>query len=308
MRHNHLVAASVICNHCCMIYRALGSSGLDVSLLGYGAWALGKKGWPGVNEKAARQTLEHCYENGITFFDTAPVYGFGTSELILGQALKGVRKNIVIATKCGLRWDSRGRIRHDLSRAAVERDLRGSLQRLGTDYIDLYQIHWPDPATPLDDTMAQLCEMRRKGLIRHIGLSNCSVALVRQAFSRSPIASVQQRYNMLERDAEKELLPFCRRQNIGFVCYSPLAQGILGGTIPSGFSPGRRDVRRLNPLFQDRQKREESIAFAKELEDGAGQALRFLAEQKGVSSILVSMTRREHLLENVRAFEKLSGR
>ncbi|MCP4714741.1 MAG: aldo/keto reductase, partial [Deltaproteobacteria bacterium] len=190
-----------------MIYRQLGKTPLNVSLIGYGAWALGQKGWPHVDEQEAEKTLELCIKSGINLYDTAPIYGFGRSEEILGRVLAPVRKKVVIATKCGLRWNDSGHVRHDLSRDGVHRDIEGSLKRLQTDYIDLYQIHWPDRNTPLDDTLATLMQLRSQGVIRHIGVSNFSMELLRSAADCADIISVQECYNLLQRSPETEILP-----------------------------------------------------------------------------------------------------
>ena len=291
-----------------MQYRTLGTSQLKVSLLGYGSWALAGKGWGNVDGKEAAQTVAECIDSGITFFDTAPVYGFGRSEEILGRLLAPVRKNVIIATKCGLSRDTRGRVGHDLSRTAVLRDLEGSLARLKTDYVDLYQIHWPDPDTPLEETLETLTGLRDAGSIRCIGVSNFRLPLLRQACALADIVSVQEQYNMLQHEAADELLPFCRTAGLGFICYSPLAQGILAGGIDAGFSPGRRDVRRFNPLFSDRGRQLQAVSFARGLAGPpATTALRFLAAREGISSILVGMTRRKHLRDNLRSLEKIPG-
>jgi len=288
-----------------MQYRTLGTTGISVSLLGYGAWALGKQGWPGVDKREAIATLEAAIKHGINLFDTAPIYGFGRSEHLLGEVLRGHRSKVVLATKCGLRWDKRGKVTHDLSREAILRDIEASLSRLSTEYIDLYQTHWPDPATPFDETLETLCDLVAQGVVKHIGLCNATVPLIEQALQQIRIASVQNQYNLLQRDAEQEVLPFCREKNIGFLCYSPLAQGLLAGTVPEKFVPGRHDIRRLNPLWCDPQTLCNAIAYVRRLSHPpAAAALRFLAAQEGVSSILVSMTRRKHLEENLQYLEQ----
>jgi aryl-alcohol dehydrogenase-like predicted oxidoreductase len=284
-----------------MEYRKLGQSNLEVSLIGYGGWALSGKGWGDVNKKEALETVEKSIENGINFFDTAPVYGFGKSEELLGILLSSVRKKVIIATKCGLRWDDRGRVFHDLTRDAVLRDIESSLARLKTDYIDLYQIHWPDKKTELNETLDTLNELKKDGVIRFIGLSNFNTELLGKATDLAEITSLQALYNMLQRDAEREFLPFCKKNRVGFICYSPLAQGILSGKINEDFKPGRHDVRRFNPLFRSRDKFRECIAFTKELSSSTGfKALKFLADKEEVSSILISMTKVKHLMENLK--------
>jgi len=286
-----------------MEYRKIGRSDLNVSLIGYGAWALSKKGWGDVDEKEALKTVEKAVEKGINFFDTAPVYGFGKSEEILGAVLSSSRKDVIIATKCGLRWNDRGRIFHDLSREAVKKDLESSLKRLKTDYIDLYQIHWPDKRTEIEETLDILNELKNDGLIRHVGVSNFKIGLLEKSIGQTEITSLQSLYNILQREAETDLLPFCNENKIGFICYSPLAQGILSGKISKDFKPGKHDVRRFNPLFRNRDKFNQAINFRETLPSPpAVSALKFLSEKNGVSSILISMTRIKHLIENLNLF------
>jgi aryl-alcohol dehydrogenase-like predicted oxidoreductase len=281
---------------------------MQVSLLGYGGWALGKKGWPGVDEKEARKTLEACIGQGINFFDTAPVYGFGRSEEVLGDVLSGLRQQVIIATKCGLRWDERGYVKHNLSSDSISWEIERSLRRLRTDYIDLYQIHWPDRHTPLEETLGKLVELQAQGVIRHIGVSNFSRELLEKARALARIVSVQEPYNMLQRGAEAELLPLCRRLGLGFICYSPLAQGLLGNGLSPDFKPGRHDVRRLNPLYRNREVFAAGMALAKKIKPAAAAALAFIARQEAVSTILVSMTQRKHLAENCTSLLRADGR
>jgi len=279
---------------------------MQVSLLGYGGWALGKKGWPGVDEKEARKTLEAAIDRGVNFFDTAPIYGFGRSEEVLGEVLLGMRQKIFIATKCGLRWDGRGYVKHDLTAASITWELEQSLKRLKTDYIDLYQIHWPDKNTPLEETLEALCRMQQQGVIRQIGVCNFTAELILQALGHAAIASVQQLYNMLERDAEAAILPLCRDQHLGFICYSPLAQGLLAGNFTRDYKPGRHDVRRLNPLYRNREAFAAGIALVENSSSSpAAEALAFVARQEAVCTLLVSMTQRKHLSENCSALARI---
>jgi aryl-alcohol dehydrogenase-like predicted oxidoreductase len=287
-----------------MLYQKLGSSNITVSRIGYGAWALGGRGWGNYNEREALRALETCLECGINFFDTAPVYGFGRSEQVLGKVLAGVREEVVIATKCGLVWDDSGHVRHDLSRDALRRDLEASLQRLNTDYIDLYQIHWPDKRTALEETLDELVSFQRSGVVRHIGVSNFSARQLQQACALADIVSIQQLYNLLQREAALDVLPACRQMNLGFIAYSPLAQGVLGGEMDAGSRPGRHDVRRRNPLYRSPEKFERAVRYAGALSGpGARAALRFVLEQPGVSCALVGMTQRRHVELNIKALE-----
>jgi aryl-alcohol dehydrogenase-like predicted oxidoreductase len=285
-----------------MLYQQLGSSNLNVSRIGYGAWALGGRGWGNHNEREARLALEACLEKGINFFDTAPVYGFGRSEQIMGEVLSGVRPDIVIGTKCGLVWNDSGQVRHDLSRTALHLDLEASLKRLKTDYIDLYQIHWPDSRTPLEETMEELIGFQRSGIVRHIGVSNFSAQQLQQAFSLAGIVSIQQLYNLLQRDNANDVLPVCRQKNLGFIAYSPLAQGVLSGEMDLNSRPGRHDVRRRNPLYRNSEQFEQAVQYAQSLpQPGSIASLRFLFDQPEVTCVLVGMTQRKHVERNVSA-------
>lgn len=287
-----------------MLYQHLGNSDLHVSRIGYGAWALGGRGWGTYREGEARRALEACLECGINFFDTAPVYGFGRSEQMLGEVLSGVRSKVLIATKCGLVWNDSGQVRHDLSRAALRRDLEASLQRLKTDYIDLYQVHWPDRHTPLEETLDELVSFQRAGVVRHIGVSNFSAQQLRGACALADIVSVQQLYNLLQRDGAKEVLPLCRQNGLGFIAYSPLAQGVLAGEMDIRSRPGRHDVRRRNPLYHSPEHFEEAVSYANGLpQPGAIAALRFVLEKPGVTCVLVGMTQRKHVELNIQALD-----
>lgn len=287
-----------------MLYQQLGSSNLNVSRIGYGAWALGGRGWGNHNEREALRALEACLECGINFFDTAPIYGFGCSEQVLGEVLSGVRPEVLIATKCGLVWNESKQVRHDLSRDALRRGLEASLQRLNTDYIDLYQIHWPDKRTPLEETLDELVSFQRAGVVRHIGVSNFSAQQLQQACELADIVSVQQLYNLLQRDSASDVLPACRAKNLGFIAYSPLAQGVLGGEMNESSRPGRHDVRRRNSLYRSSENFEQALRYADSLSGpGALAALRFVLEQPGVTCAIVGMTQRRHVELNIKALD-----
>ncbi len=285
-----------------MIYRKLGNSDLNISAIGFGCWALAKHGWKDVNQKEAIETLESSLELGINFFDTAPVYGFGRSEEILGDVVRGYRKNVFIATKCGLRWTEFGKVSHDLSRDSILYEVEESLKRLKTSYIDLYQVHWPDGSTPLLDVFSTLEKLKREGVIKNIGVSNFNLELLKESSDISSIASVQEQYNLLQKLAEKEILPFCKDENIGFIAYSPLAQGLLSGKVTRNYKIGKNDVRRFNPLFRDEHVFDKVEKLQLPL---AKTALEYVLKKEGVSSVLVSMTKKKHLMENLAYIEDI---
>jgi aryl-alcohol dehydrogenase-like predicted oxidoreductase len=278
-----------------MLYRILGSSGLKVSVIGYGAWKLAGRGWPGVNLRDAERAFSCMIDNGVNLADTAPVYGFGASEEALGRMLSGRRHDVMIATKCGLVWNERGAVSHDLSAASIRRECEASLRRLRTDYIDLYQTHWPDPATPFEETYAELVRLSEEGKIRHIGVCNVAADSIGRIRGIAPIVSVQAKLNYLERSAMDGIIPACTSSNCGFIAYSPLAQGLLSSDVGSGFVLSGNDVRRMNPLFTSEDDFRNAVEKKKELgADPARKAISFVVNVQGVTSALVSVTRIVH--------------
>ncbi|UCD11057.1 MAG: aldo/keto reductase [Nitrospinaceae bacterium] len=215
-----------------MEYRKLGDSDLEVSAIGFGAWGIGGAPfWKTEGDPASMKALRKAVDAGINFFDTAPVYGFGHSEELLGKALKPVRDRVILASKCGLRWSRKalGAITKNASRASIEEEVEGSLQRLGTDRIDLYQVHWPDVNTPQQETMEALLGLQRKGKIRHFGVSNYSLEQMKDAMQNGRFIALQPEYNLLSRGIEAEVVPWCLENGIGIVAYSSLASGVLTG-------------------------------------------------------------------------------
>jgi len=228
-----------------MKYRKLGSSDLNVSAVALGTWAIGGGPWWGDSDDAESiRAIRASLEAGINLIDTAPVYGFGHSEEIVGRAIHGCRDKVVLATKCGLWWDDEtGTIHFEQNGRTVRRcleprtlriEVEASLRRLGTDFIDLLQTHAQalEPfKTPIEDTMACLMELRQEGKIREIGVSNCTPDEMDEYRAAGVLVSNQPRYSILDRTIEKELLPYCREHDIAVLAYSPLEQGLLTGKI-----------------------------------------------------------------------------
>ncbi|MBT5869601.1 MAG: aldo/keto reductase [Nitrospinaceae bacterium] len=215
-----------------MEYRKLGSSDLNVSVMGYGAWGIGGAPfWNSEGHTKSLDSIRKAFDLGINFFDTAPVYGFGHSEELIGKALKPVRDKVIIATKCGLRWDKEalGSIRKDASRNSILEEVDQSLKRLDTDVIDLYQVHWPDVETEQKETMETLLEIQEKGKIRHIGVSNYSAKQIEEGLQYANIISLQPEFSLLMRDIQNDTVAVCLEKNIGIIAYSPLASGVLTG-------------------------------------------------------------------------------
>lgn len=215
-----------------MEYRKLGDSDLEVSVIGFGAWGIGGAPfWSTEGDATSSRSILKSYELGINFFDTAPVYGFGRSEELIGKALKPVRDKVILATKCGLRWEKEqvGAIKKNAARQSIFEEIELSLKRLQTDRIDLYQVHWPDVNTTQEETMSALLELQKQGKIRWIGVSNYSVDQMRECLKTGKIISLQPEYSLLNRSIEKETVPFCIDKRIGIIVYSPLASGVLTG-------------------------------------------------------------------------------
>ena len=213
-----------------MEYRKLDD--LKVSVIGYGAWGIGGAPfWNNEGDNKSIESIKISYENGINFFDTAPVYGFGHSEKLIGKALKEVRDKVIIATKCGLRWgkESLSSLRKDASRKSILEEIDQSLRRLDTDRIDLYQVHWPDLETSHNETMETLLEIQDQGKIRYIGLSNYSAEQIKESLQYGKIISLQPEFSLLAREIEKDTVPLCLEKKIGIIAYSPLASGVLTG-------------------------------------------------------------------------------
>jgi aryl-alcohol dehydrogenase-like predicted oxidoreductase len=229
----------------------LGSTGLEVTPIAYGTWQFGGD-WGPVDEQDAVDAISHARQLGINFFDTAQGYGFGRSERLLGQALaddlRAVRDSVVIATKGGLRMDG-GRLVRDSSPGWLRKGAEASLEALGTDHIDLYQVHWPDPATPIGETAAALAELIREGLIRHVGVSNYSTTQMTEFSKVLPVETIQPPYHLFRRDIEADQLPYAQARHIGVLAYGPLAHGLLGGAITEATTFGARDWRSHSPAF-----------------------------------------------------------
>lgn len=222
--------------------RKLGSEGPEVSAVGFGAWAAGGSGWGDVDDRDTVAAIRRSIDLGASFVDTAEVYGGGHSEEIVGEAIRGVpRDGVFLATKVS---------GSDLSPQAIKRAIDGSLKRLAVDHVDLYQMHWPDVATDVHDSMRALDDLVRDGKIRYVGASNFDVPLMSACLEVRHLDSLQPPLDMLKRDIEAEILPFCLEHGIGVVVYSPMAKGLLTGkyTAADSFPPG--DVRAQDPRFQ----------------------------------------------------------
>jgi aryl-alcohol dehydrogenase-like predicted oxidoreductase len=229
----------------------IGTSGITASRIALGTWAIGGWMWGGNNDLyESVQTIRSAIERGITLIDTAPVYGFGRSEEIVGNALSGgLRERAVIATKTGLEW-SDGRVWRNASPARIRKEIEDSLRRLRTDYIDLYQVHWPDPRVSIQETAEALSALLNEGKIRAIGVSNYSPAQMAEFRKFAPIHAVQPPYNLFEREAESSVLPYAAQHSMAVLCYGALCRGLLTGTITASTEFKGDDLRRNDPKFR----------------------------------------------------------
>jgi aryl-alcohol dehydrogenase-like predicted oxidoreductase len=227
----------------------LGRTGLQVSRIAFGTWQLGGD-WGPTDEAAAIAAIRRAADQGVTLFDTAQAYGFGASEELLAKALAGTdRSQLIIATKGGLRPDEAGGVARDSSPAWIRAGVEASLRALETDYIDLYQVHWPDPAVPFSETADQLAKLVADGKIRHVGVSNFEAGQLAEFSQTLPAETLQPPYHLFRRDIEAELLPYTAAHDIGVLVYGPLAHGLLSGSVTAQTKFGPQDWRSRSPLF-----------------------------------------------------------
>jgi aryl-alcohol dehydrogenase-like predicted oxidoreductase len=225
--------------------------GLQASRVALGTWAIGGWMWGGTDESEAIATIRAAIDHGVDLIDTAPAYGFGRSEEILGKALAegGLRSRVAIATKVGLEWDG-GRVFRNASRARILKEVDESLRRLRTDRIDIYQAHWPDPLTPVEETAEAMQSLFAQGKIGAIGVSNFSVRQMERFRRVAPLHVLQAPYNLFERGIESDILPYCRRNNIATLGYGALCRGLLSGRMRPDTKFEGDDLRRTDPKFQ----------------------------------------------------------
>lgn len=238
--------------------KMLGKSGLALTRIGLGTWAIGgadwQFGWGSQDDRDSTATIHEALDLGINWIDTAAVYGLGHSEEIVGKAVAERRDKVIIATKCGRLTDPGSTtIVSRLKAASVRKELEASLRRLKTDYIDLYQIHWPDPDPDIEEGWEVIAKAVGEGKVRYAGVSNFNPEQMRRIQKIHPIASLQPPYSMLRRDVEKEVLPFCAANGIGVICYSPMQMGLLTGafTRERAASLPPDDVRARNAFFTE---------------------------------------------------------
>jgi aryl-alcohol dehydrogenase-like predicted oxidoreductase len=271
------------------------SANLQFSRIGLGTWAMGGWMWGGTDEQESIRTIHSAIDRGITLIDTAPVYGFGKSEEIVGKALAsgGLRQRVSIATKVGLDWTN-GEPFRNATRKRIFAEIEASLKRLGTDVIDIYQVHWPDPMTPLSETAEAMGSLFKQGKIRAIGVSNFSPEQMNEFGLVAPIHAAQPPYNLFEREIEHDVLPYCARKGIAVLAYGAICRGLLSGRMNPDTKFEGDDLRRTDPKFL--QPRFGQYLEAVRLLDRFSRenygkrvihlALRWVLDQPGVTSAL----------------------
>jgi aryl-alcohol dehydrogenase-like predicted oxidoreductase len=237
--------------------KKLGNSDLEITSLGVGAWAMGGSGWAfgwgQQDDKDSIGAIRAALDAGLNWIDTAAVYGLGHSEEVVARALEGVSKRPYVFTKCERRWDDNGKIYPSLKPDSIREECENSLRRLKIDVIDLYQMHWPEPDSDIEEGWAQMARLQQQGKVRWIGVSNFNVAHMRRAMKIALITSLQPPYSLLARDVENEILPFARENNIGVIVYSPMRAGLLTGKMTRERAQNlpADDWRSRNPDFQE---------------------------------------------------------
>ncbi len=307
-----------------MEYRRLGNSDLEVSVVTFGAWAAGGWMWGGTERSEAVKAIQAGFGLGVSSIDTAPVYGQGLSEEIVGEAIKGMpRDKVQILTKYGLRWsdtkgsfffhsqDNEGKpldIYRYSGKAAVKKECEESLKRLGTDYIDLLQIHWADPTTPVQETMEAVSELIQEGKVRYAGVCNYDLALMKETAKYIDLVSDQMPYSMLRRDIEADLVPYLIENNQSVLAYSPLQRGLLAGKIKPGHLFSNGDTRADQPHYSNKNI-ELVNAFLEKLNPLAADknatlsqlVIRWTIDQPGITIALVGARNATQATENAKA-------
>lgn len=311
-----------------MEYRNLGDSEINASVIAFGAWAAGGWMWGSTDRKDAVEAIIASFEHGVTSIDTAPIYGQGTSEEIVGEALKNIpRDQTQILTKFGMRWDlAKGdfafhskmnngddiEIYKYAGKESVIHECEQSLKRLGTDYIDLYQIHWPDSTTPLDETFEAVVQLIEQGKVRYAGVCNYTSQLMAEAEKTVQLVSNQIPFSMVNRAVEEDAVPYCIKHNKAVLAYSPMERGLLTGKIHPGYEFKEGDHRAKLPHFQPDFINRTNILLEriKPLADDKGVTLgqlvlRWTVDRPGITVALAGARNAKQSVENAKAMDIL---
>jgi len=292
-----------------MQYRRLGPTDMEVSVVGLGCWPIAGMTSPGTTDSDSLATIRACFDLGINHLDTAHAYGrAGQSESLIARAVAGRREEILMATKVGLYWDDQGNLLRDGSPEALRRHCHESLRRLGVDQVDLLYLHAPDEQVPVAESAGGLRRLMEEGKARSVGVSNFTVDELEAFASECPVAACQMLYNMLQRDIEAEVLPWCREHNVAVLAYEPLAKGLLAGKYGPDHVFAESDWRRQSPLFQGEawQRNIELVDRLRPIAAAAGQSMAGLAvnwtiRQPGITAALCGAKRPDQIRETARA-------
>lgn len=305
-----------------MEYRQFGQTEIKIPVITFGGWAIGGWYWGGTDEELSVKAIQKAIEVGMNCIDTAPVYGFGLGEEIVGKAIKGKRNEVIIATKCGLRWDTdegefffdtyfngkRYYVYKNARKNSIIEECERSLRRLNTDFIDIYQIHWPDKTTPIDESLEALTRLQEQGKIRAFGVSNFDANLMKETLKYTRVESNQVKYSLLDRSIENELVPLCVENKISILAYSPLEQGLLTGkiTMETEFKSGDLRKRQFWFLPENRKKVLDALEkikpIAKERNVTVAQlVINWTFSQTGITTAIVGARNPEQVEENAKA-------
>lgn len=278
-----------------MEYIRISGTNIEVSRIGLGTWAIGGWMWGGTDEEESIRTIHAALDRGINLIDTAPVYGFGRSEEIVGKAVEeyGNRENIIIATKAGIEWKNE-RVSRNSTRERIFKEIEDSLKRLKTEYIDIYQVHWPDPLVPIEETAKAMRQLMEEERIRAIGVSNYSPEQMDKFREEAPLHTSQPPYNLFERDIEDDVLPYCHKNSITLLTYGALCRGLLTGKMKPDTRFTGDDLRKIDPKFKP-PRYEQYLDAVKNLDDFAQKnynrrilylAVRWILDQPGTGVAL----------------------
>ena len=287
-----------------MNQRRLGKDGSMLTEIGLGTWAIGGPwiwGWGPQDDKISIRTIHKALDFGINWIDTAAAYGLGHGEEVVGKALEGIRNEVFLATKCGMVWNNKRRVRNNIQPESILREVEASLKRLKTDYIDLYQIHWPDQQTPVEKSWEAMLKLKKQGKVRYIGVSNFDVPKLEKCEKVYHVDSLQPPYSLLNRKVEPEILPWCLEHGVGVVAYSPMQSGLLTGKFDvSHLAPD--DWRRKSSYFQE-PNLSKNLKFAERLQEIASAydksvaqlAIAWVLHNSAVSSAIVGARKPEQV-------------
>jgi aryl-alcohol dehydrogenase-like predicted oxidoreductase len=269
-------------------YIEINGTNLVSSRIALGTWAIGGWMWGGTDEKESIRTIHEALDFGINLIDTAPVYGYGRSEEIVGEALHqhGRRKSVILATKVGIDWTN-GKIERNSTRQRILKEFENSLHRLQTDYIDIYQVHWPDPLVPIEETALTLRELYEQGKIRAIGVSNYSPEEMERFKAIAPLHTIQPPYNLFEREIERDVLPYALSRGITALTYGALCRGLLSGAMNADRQFAKDDMRKTtDPKYLNAASRLDAFARENYAKRVIHLAVRWLLDQPGVGVAL----------------------